>query len=346
MFKFWFLSVISVFVLTTFIFSQEPPIEWGEISEADLQMTSYAADSNAAGLILCDYGESFFDNDLNINFTRHLRIKIFTQSGYDLATHSFVLRTYDRQEYLDDLEGITYSINSDGDVIENELDDDDIFKEVIDDTRIRYRFTMPGLTPGCIVDIKYTIVTNNFALIRDWVFQYREPVLWSEYKIKYPINIGYSAVVSGYELWEINDKIETTQVFSGSAKSYLGTNITKCYALRWAVKNAPAIRDEEYVSALEDYANKINIQLSGYSFPGVGYKQVLQDWKTLVNNLAESKYFGRIIDATSKVKETANSITEMHSTQLEKMEAIYKWIIKSIVWSGGNRVYADNDLLC
>ncbi|QQS36385.1 MAG: DUF3857 domain-containing protein [Ignavibacteriales bacterium] len=342
MFKLTLISILTVLCFYTNLYSQESPIEWGEIPEADLKMTSYAADSNASGLILCDFGESVFDNDLNINFTRHLRIKIFNPSGYDLATHSFILQTYDKQEYLDDLEAITYSLNADNDIVENELEDDDIFEEEIDDSRTRYRFTMPGLTPGCVVDIKYTIITRNFALIRDWIFQYEEPVLWSEYKIRYPVNIAYTAVTSGYELWEINDRTETTQIFSGSAKTYLGSNFTNCYALRWVIKNAPAIREEEYVSAPVDYANKVSIQLSGYSFPGYGYKQVLQNWKTLVNDLVESKYFGQMINSTSAIEEIAKSVTASSSTQLEKMEAIYNWIIKSIVRTGGNRFSADN----
>ncbi len=344
MFKFLFLSSISVFILSTYVYSQEPPIKWGEVPLEDLQLTSFSADTNASGLILCDWGESVFNNDLNISFTRHIRIKIFNQSGYDLATHSFILRTYDSDEYLDDLEAVTYSLNAEGDIIENELEDDDIFEEEVDDTRTRYRFTMPGLIPGCVVDIKYNIVTKNFGLIRDWIFQYSEPVLWSEYNIRYPVNIAYTAVTSGYELWEINDRTETTQIFSGSAQTYLGTRITNCYDLKWAVKNAPAIREEEYISTLSDYANKVSIQLSGYSFPSYGYRQVLQDWKTLVNDLAEMKYFGKMIEITSKVEETTKSITESLSTPLEKMEAIYNWIINTIVWSGGNRLYADNGI--
>jgi hypothetical protein len=40
------------------IYSQEIPIKWGEIPIADLQMTSFPADSNASAVILCDFGES------------------------------------------------------------------------------------------------------------------------------------------------------------------------------------------------------------------------------------------------------------------------------------------------
>ena len=61
-------------------------IEWGEIPMEDLQMISFPEDSNASALVLCDFGESVFNNDLNIVFTRHLRIKIFNPTGYEMAT--------------------------------------------------------------------------------------------------------------------------------------------------------------------------------------------------------------------------------------------------------------------
>lgn len=339
-----YLTILFFLLNSISNYSQEIPIEWGEIPMEDLMMTSVPEDSNASALILCDYGESVFNNDLNLVFTRHLRIKLFNQTGYDLATHSLILYTDDKAEYLDDIEGITYSLNSDGEIIENELDSDDIFEEEIDESRTRYRFTMPGLTPGCIIEIQYKIVAQNFALVRDWIFQHSEPVRWSEYRIRTPINISYSAVTSGYEMWEINERTDGKQIFTAAAKSYLGSDITDCYNFRWAVKNAPAIREEEYISTLDDYANRVYVQLSGYSFSGVPYKQVLRDWKTLVEELSESKYFGERIDVTGKVEEIAGSVTKGLSKPEEKLEAIYNWVTKSIVWSGSNRVYADNNV--
>lgn len=42
------------------IFAQKPaPIEFGKISMEDLKMKSYAKDTSAEAVVLCDYGENF-----------------------------------------------------------------------------------------------------------------------------------------------------------------------------------------------------------------------------------------------------------------------------------------------
>ena len=64
--------VLSVlFISSTFIFapafSQDAPITWGDIPRADLEMKSYEPDSNASAVILCDYGESHYNDLLNMS---------------------------------------------------------------------------------------------------------------------------------------------------------------------------------------------------------------------------------------------------------------------------------------
>ena len=142
------LVYLFLIILSISVFAQNAPIEWGEIPKADLEMKTFPQDSNASAVILCDYGESKFDNDLNLVFYRHLRVKILTEKGFDWATHSVTIASKDDAELIDDIEGVTYSLDANGDIVKNELDDDEIFKEKVTDKWTRYRFTLPGLKPG------------------------------------------------------------------------------------------------------------------------------------------------------------------------------------------------------
>ena len=74
--------------ISSFAFTQSPPITWGDIPRADLEMKSFPKDTNASAVVLCDYGESYFNDDLNIVFNRHVRIKILTTKGYEWGTAS------------------------------------------------------------------------------------------------------------------------------------------------------------------------------------------------------------------------------------------------------------------
>ena len=172
------LLLLSIF--SKYIHAQDPPIQWSEIPRADLEIKSFPQDTNASAVILCDYGESFFNNDLNIVFNRHQRVKILTTKGYEWGTYSIIIYSEKDLESINNIEGITYSLDDNGEVVKKELDRDEIFKEEADDKHTRYRFTLPGLKPGCIIDVRYTIETKSLWFIRDWVFQHDEPVRWSD----------------------------------------------------------------------------------------------------------------------------------------------------------------------
>jgi hypothetical protein len=342
MYRFILFCKAITFLIIPNIFSQDPPIEWEEIPLADLQMTAFSDDSNASAVILCDFGESKLNDDIEIIHNRHLRIKILNENGYKWGTHSIYLYTGKNGELLDDLEAITYSLNENGEIVETELDDDDIFKEEVTDKRVKYTFTMPALKPGCIVDIKYKITAESLWFIRDWTFQKDEPVLWSEYRLIYPKNISFAIVNLGYEPWAINDYKEVNQIFRGAAAAHLG-NMVSCHYYRMVVKNAPALRDEPYITTIADYANRVDIQLAGYTFLRTGTQRVLTDWKTLVNELLDHKYFGNKIDPGDVEELTESIIKDIHSPE-EKMKVIYDWITSSIVWSGKERMFAEYDV--
>ena len=335
----FFLSII--FLYSESSYSQDPPIKWGEVPMSDLEMTSFPADSNATVVILCDYGETKFNDDLEIEFSTHQRIKILSEKGYDWGTKSIYLYTGNNGERLDDLEAITYSLDDDGKIIATELDDDQIFEEEVSDTREKVTFTMPAMKPGCVIDIRYKIISESIWGVKSWYFQDNEPVLWSEYRFIFPKQIAYAIVNQGFEFWEINEYKEIKQVFNGSAASYVG-KIADCNYYRWAVKNAQALRNEAYVTTIKDYLNKVDIQISGYRF-GSTVKKLLNDWKTLSDELLDNEYFTEKIDP-DEVEDLTQSITKNLSTLEDKMFAIYNWIIKSIVWSGENAVFADQDV--
>ena len=342
-FKISFLYIF-LFLLPKFTFSQDPPIEWGEIPRVDLEMKSYPQDTNATALILCDYGVSHINDEFNVEYSRIMRVKILNSNGFSWGSNSIEILTKDGVERVYDIEGITYNLDENGKVVESELDDDDIFKEEVDDRSTSYRFTLPNLKPGCVVEIKYKIEAKSLFLVPDWTFQYSEPVLWSEYRVIFPHNIIYSGVFGGYEPWYYNNIDEVDETFNDPAASMLGGHIVKCHQYRYVVKDAPAIRKEPYITTVDDYFNKVNIQLAGYSFIGTGKKDVLRTWNSLVSDLVDDDAFLNRIDVTGDIEELAAKITKGLTSPEEKLKAIYNWVSKSIVWNGENGKYAKNEV--
>jgi transglutaminase-like putative cysteine protease len=341
----YFLVLIIAFILSiNLIYAQDPPIKWGEIPMSDLQMKTYPSDTNASAVVLCDYGTTYFNNNLHIIYKRHERIKIFNEKGYKYGSFSIWLYTNDNKEYIRDIEGITYSLDKNGSIEKKELSEDNIFKDESNEDYTYYKFTMPNLKPGCIVDIKYEIESEYLTSLRGWRFQREIPERWSEYRIKFPKQIVYNVVTVGYENWNIYEKSEVNQPFMQPAKGLLGSDIVPCYSIRLAVKNAPALKDEPYITTLDDYVNKVEVQLYGYSLVGTGVNYVLKNWKVVCNKLLDNSYFGDEIDDTHRVTKLAEQLTKNLKSPKEKMIAIYNWVAKSIVWTGKNRLLADQDV--
>jgi hypothetical protein len=315
-----------------------PPIEWGKINIADLQMTSFPSDTNASAVILCDYGVSSIDDYMHFVFKRHLRVKILKESGFSWGTHTVSLYT-DRKkgETIDDIEGVTYTLDEKGKIVETEFDDDDVFEEKVSETFTKQKFTLPGLKPGCIIELRYEVTARNFFYVRDWTFQHSEPVLWSEYRFITPPNIGFAFLTKGYEPFAVNEKSGVLQYFSGETKSFVGSSLLHCNMQRYVVKNAPALRDEPYITTLDDYYNKVEIQFSGYAESGsMAVERVLQTWDKFVEELLDSRGFGKRIDETSTVRDLTEQIIGTAATPEAKIQAIYQWITNSITWSNVN----------
>jgi transglutaminase-like putative cysteine protease len=339
-----FLSASFLFFifLNVTSYSQDIPIKWKDIPKEDLEMTSYSADSAASALILCDFGSTTFNDDLSLIYERHIRVKIFNENGYGLAT--FTISFYDDIEYIDDIEGYTYWLDESGKVLKAELDEDDIQKEVVRDDLINNKFTMPALKPGCVFEIKYKIVTKSLALVRDWYFQYSEPVRWSEYRLMYIRNITYSSVSRGYEPFYVSESTQSTKVVSGTAKRYSNGSIAHCNNLRWVVKDAPAVRKEPFITCTDDYKNRVEIQLSSYTIPGHGVETFSKTWPKFIKEFLDAKWFGDKISNSGKIKDLSAKITEGITDPEEKIKAIYKWVSSSIVWSGRNTKFVDKSL--
>ena len=167
---------------------------------------------------------------------------------------------------------------------------------------------MPNLKPGCVIEVRYKIATQNVALIKDWIFQCSEPVRWSEYRIIHPKMMGYTIVPHGYHDFAIRESRDLKQIFYGKALRYVGVNNAECLLRRYAVKDAPAVREEPYITTVSDYMDRMEVQLSGYAINGVT-TQVLKDWPSLIEELLESDHFGEKIDDTGDVTDMAEKVT-------------------------------------
>ncbi len=315
-------------------------MEFGKVPVEQLTMTAFPTDTNAAVVILFDIGNATFDEHYELSFTRHTRIKILKKSGFDWGTVNIDYYTKDRTQDIDEIEGVTISTNAEGKVIKQELDDDAIFTEDVTESWKRKKFTLPSLSPGCVIEYQYTVRSSNPNYLPDWSFQTTEPCLWSEYEIKTPDRLAYASVSQGYLAFDIQTSVQEKESFLGPS----GIEIVNMNHSHWLIKNAPAMREEPYITTLDDFKQRVTFQLAAVSWPGQAPRRILESWDKVAQELTDHLKFGKQLTSTLSIRRQVEKVCGFLSNPTEKVRAIYDFLRNTVVWNNHRWFIVTDDI--
>lgn len=357
-------ALLGVF-FTTFCFTitaQDAPIKYGKIDIADLQMKTYPKDTSAEAVVLGDIGRSYFvysENDgFQVVYERHRRVKILKKSGYDWATIKVDLYNNgnSNKEDLFDLKGFTYNLEN-GQIIKEKLEKESIFMDKKDDHHSTKRFAFGKIKEGSIIDYSYKIKSDFYYNFRDWAFQSSIPVAWSEFSASIPNYFSYRQQMQGYEPIFINKEESGHISFSikilgeyenGISGKRIPTSFEKVETntkeFRWAMKDLPAIREEPYMTTINDYVAKMEFELSSTQFPGSGFKNYANSWESLNARLLENESFGLQLSRSGFLKEMVSVIKASSKDTLQQIDMAYNLIKKSMTWNNVETFYVESNL--
>lgn len=323
---------VLALVLAPLLAAQSPPMKWEKIELADLQMQDFPADTNAAAIILCEFGESILSVNGEVEHNVHRRIKILKEAGYDKATVVLPYYAKGRQQKIERVDGRTYKLGPDGEVIKLKLDKKAIFEEDINDEVKQIKFTLPGLAPGCIIEYRYRILSQNPIHLPDWSFQSDEPTRWSEYWAWVPRYFYYVSVTQGTSHFPQNEAREE--------KRYDATGTWK----RWFAQDVPALRNEPFMTTVDDYRTKIRFQLAEVSFPG-GYRdRFLHTWEELAKTLIDHGQFGNQANRKKLLPEPLRASLAAETDDVSKMVAVYDYLRTTMNWNGDRGLFVDTNV--
>ncbi len=124
---------------------------------ADLQAKTYANDTSAEAVVLCDYGQTEFvynnERGFQTKSERTTRVRILKKSGYDWATVEVPLyrNNANDEEKLSNLKGYTYNLQN-GQVVKERLGKEAIFLEKKDENHLIQKFTLPNVKEGSVIE--------------------------------------------------------------------------------------------------------------------------------------------------------------------------------------------------
>ncbi len=320
------LMVVLVFAGCICTVAQRPDVKFGKVTLEEVKKTKYEIDSTAEAIVLYEKADTEINYESEAGFyhetTIFIRKKILKASALGMGTVEipYIRGLNSKSQRLSDVMATSYTIENGG-LVKSELTKKEIYDEKLNDRYSQKKFTIPNVKEGCIIEYTYTMFTP--INVRDkpntWYFQGSNPTLWSEYEFTVPDWIYYQVIMGGYlpMAHNTNEKVHVTSEnskFSGLGSKYV-----------FAVQNAPAFKNESFITTSSDYVSKVEFELSSVSIPGEMLRNFSTSYADINKTLLESDNFGQKLRKTNYLKETIakfNAITD----KKEKLEKVYYYM--------------------
>lgn len=331
-FKIPWLTLLAT-VLYLNLFAQESSIKWGKIPVEDLKMTTYAPDTAAAALVLADIGYFTYELTSPVQLTElnvHRRIKILKRSGFSEGDIAIPFISQDRYQDVAQLKAQIF--NPDGS--KRSLEKKDFFEEKTGEGRTTKKFTFPEIQVGSVIEYSYVLQTKDWIRVPTWYFQSNLPVRLSEYVLLIPEVIEFVTIARGRKLDRSEQFLEGSNVGIRNRKYIL------------AMYDAPALKEESFITTMTDYIAHVIFQISGVVENGAS-KPYLSDWPTVANGLMESDDFGKRITRKANFSDAYDKVAPLVAaakTPEEKMKTIYHFVLDHIKWDGTYGIYQSEPL--
>ncbi len=318
-------------------YNEKTKMKYGKVGMDELIMKSYERDTGAVAVVLADIGNTYFDYNqtkgFQIIFERHCRIKILKNSGYEYANIEIPIYTSgSTKEFVTNLKASTYNLEN-GNIIESKISKKDVYEDKRSEFKSVQKFSLPNVAVGSVLEFSYKI-TSDFREIREWYFQRSIPVAWSEYTLRVPQYYNFHKFSQGYEPFYIYDtKKESASIkipmSNGQIHSELYTNDMHF----WAVKDAPGMASEKYITTQEDFLTKVEFQIATINMPYSRIENVLADWPEVQKKLLEHEKFGVQINRSGFMKEELYALIRDCSDNNCKIAKVYTFVRQNMEWN-------------
>ena len=131
----------------------------------------------------------------------------------------------------------------------------------------------------------------------------------------YPKQFMYAIVTTSFESFFIDENTEVSHRYGGRTSGFIGngSSLAHCQQFRLAMRDVPALREEPYITTMEDYIPKVQLQLAAWAVPSGGIERVMKTWESVIEELLKWKEFGQRLDADGSIHGTLESTDEAYS---------------------------------
>ncbi len=341
------LLLSAVLLLSVATFAQKSSMKFGKIDEKDLTMKNFEADTSAGALVLGDIGSTTISYKtmvgFEVDFNRHLRVKIFNTNGFDIA--NFKIPYYESgstRERITRIKVTAYNLEN-GKVVQTSLKKSDMFVEDISSKEKSLNFSVPNVKIGTVFELEYNITSEFFWRMRDWEFQYTIPARYSEFSITMPEYFIYKKLMTGY----LSPSVNKTESYVQNITLRNDDNTTEIVPYSGTIQklrfdDVPAFMHEPYMSALSNYLSSIEFELGAINFPR-SKKDFSTTWKKIGEDLWADEDFGTQLKRNCPIKELA-AVLMMVPDEKERMIMAHEMIRDNMACNNKYGIYVTTTL--
>ncbi len=335
-------TAISLLGLSFQSIAQKGQPGFGKVDKTDLEMKDCDFDKGADAITLIDYGNTYYDRGtvgvslFKTVFERRTRIKILKQKGISQADVEIPYYNHNNEERILKLNANTYNLDESGKIKTTEVKKSSIYSKKIDGNYAKMIIAFPEVKVGSIIEYSYTVERETMGSLRNWIFQGRIPVRYSEYQLKIPQIFRFSVQPSVVD--PIEDKQEViTELISADE----GVVETKSLKSNYVMRNLPGIKDEPFMGSPKDYMQRLEFQLSQVDFGDGRIIDLRLKWSDVIKDLMKHEDFGLQLEKTITAARSFTEAAKQIADKENRMKFIFNQIRKTISWNNDDDIYTD-----
>jgi hypothetical protein len=310
--------------------------EFGTIPDSLFQMQVSESDSVPYKITNKELDVSFQEADGSIIavLEHHIRMKIFDASAREASIIAIPYYYQNDMERITSLQAFTY-LPSGQQVGVTEQD----IRTINVNSRYNVKeFAMPAVEDGAVIEYRYTIERRYIEELPDFYLSHEVPTENARLTITYPKYLRYESYTENFDRELKNDIVYTDT--SSVPKVFTIPQPAPIVTERWMARDIPAVKEEAYISTLDDYQGKVKFLLSEFGNPR---QQLENNWEVVVARIRDKTNPWERITLNSQARAVGDSIaqTMQDASQPEIQNSIYRYINERVNFSGANTPLSD-----
>jgi hypothetical protein len=264
-------------------------------------------------------------------------VKIFSDAGIQYAgieipfyqEGNLAERVYDIEAYAHNLEN--------GRIITTPLNLANVYTEKVNNWWKVRKFAIPNVKSGTVIEYRYKIYSTYLKQLRDWSFQWKIPVVYSEYEVKMIPFYVYNFILQGANRFD-----NYTSYVDPGLSQYYGSIKYNEMVHKYVMKNLPAFKEETYITSINDYLIKVNFQLAEVIHPNRTKTKLVTTWEKMNNDLLKHQSFGKYIKKSARsARRELKHLNLENMPEEQRMFAVVNYVKGNYHWNHHYGKYAE-----